>query len=374
MDTLKAIVSKANSIRFAHKDGNKRSFDNTLSHEEVSFNNPTPVYCQKYFYGDSVYLQIKAGLTATVVLTRHLNTGLSGTIAVSNVETYSEYKIYEYIITNNIYYTYYLELATEQSTWESEWCTVIAPEDDNITKYMLLQWSNLDEGTDTFEFDYNTTLALANVNFMRILAKMQAYKPSGITEVYDNQNEKTKLKGSLFRNLTFEAEPVPTPIAELITIAMQHDLFLVNDVGYVVEDLPNIDMFGGKAQVTAELTVTASLGLNTHDIGFDCDTIIDEMIENKEVLNTIGIGTFNVSTGYGITQIIAKKISGNPVLKIGSTSGGEEIFREEEITGVTPPLIDNNRFVPTTAGTWVIYYEITGGIMDLYIQTIKYSS
>lgn len=263
MDTLKIIISKANSIRFAHVNGLMKSFDNTLSSEEVWSDKPKASFEHIFFKDDVVLVQVKAGLTATVVLTKKDSTS-SSVVSSSAITTYSEFKIYEYVLTLSSLETFYLEAESEESLWRSECVEVI--NEDSI--YVLLQWSNLDPLNDSFEFDYQTALAIANVNLMRIKGQLLNYKPAGQGNVYDNQNEKVKLKGILYRILTFQSEIVPRQIAEIIVIAMQHDLFLINQVGYISDELPEIEMFGSMAQIEAELTLQDSLGLNTDDIGF----------------------------------------------------------------------------------------------------------
>jgi len=262
MDTLKIILSKANSIRFAHKNGLMATFDNRLSSEESWFNKPTGLFEHTFFKDDIVLIQIKAGLTATVVLTKYEDSG-SSILTATTINTYTDFKIYEYVIILKVE-QFYLDATSEESTWRSE-CINAILEDD---KYMLLQWSNNDPLTDSFEFDYTTTLSDTYVNFMRIRGQMLNYAPKGDSNIYDNQNEKVKLKSIIYRMLTFDSEVIPRQVAEVIVIAMQHDLFLANEVGYISEDLPEVNIMGGMAQVKAELTLIDSLGLNTHDIGY----------------------------------------------------------------------------------------------------------
>ena len=264
MDTLKIIVSKANSIRFAHSNGLMPSFDNMLSGDETWATKPTVKFEHVFFKDDVVLLQIKAGLTATVVLTKYVG-NVPTVITATTVTTITgQFKIYEYVLTLSSLERFTLKATSEESTWLSECIEVVNSEPD----YKLLQWSNLDPINDSFEFDYTTTLSETYVNFMRVRGQMLQYKPSGDTKIYDNQNEKVKLKGSIYRMLTFESDIVPRQIAEMIVIAMHHDLFLLNEVGYISEELPEIEMMGAEAQIKTDLTLIDSLGLNTDDIGY----------------------------------------------------------------------------------------------------------
>ena len=154
---------------------------------------------------------------------------------------------------------------------------------------------------------------------------------------------------------------------------MQHDSFLINQKGYISEELADVEMSGGFSQLSAPLTLQDSIGLNTHDIGFDCDTTTTDMIENKGQEDATGTGTFSVTEGYGVTQIVAKLKSGTPVLKVGSTVGGEQIFSSEVITFSVPPHVENVRYAASGSAAWTIYWEVSGGTIDLWIQTIQFN-
>lgn len=368
METTEIIISKANAIRFANRESDD-PFEALLSCEETYASKQGGYFEQLWFDGDNILLQIKAGLTATVVLTKYDEDLNDSVITADNVETYATFKVYEYLLDLKLDEYVYFVATSEASEWRSEWQRMIAED----TSMMLLQWTNLDDSSNTFEFDYLTTLAIANVNYMRLDGEMVNYGLGGESTIYDNQNEKSKIKGSIFRKLTFTSERIPRQIAEIIAIAMQHDRFLANSGGYIAEDLPEIEMMGGFCQLTSNLTKNLVLGINTHDIGFDCDSTTTNMIENKYEEAATGSGSFSVSDGYGVTQIIAKRIEGAPILKIGSSVGGEEIFREELLTYTIPPLIDNNRYTPDIEGTWTIYWDVASGSADIFIQTIKFN-
>jgi len=365
--TTTISVSKANGIRFADINGLLPTFDNQLWCDETWANRPSQKYKQQYYVGDVILLQVKGEQSVAPTITQYFSDGTSAVLTADASTTYASFTIFEYLITT-VLGEFYIMAESVESTWKSETVEVIA----NDGSLLLLQWSNLDAINDSFEFDYSTTLAIANVNFMRIAGQLLTYKPSGEITVYDNQNEKSKIKGSIFRGLTLNTERMPRQLAEIIIIASQHDLFLINQVGYIVEDLPEVEMMGGFVQLSAPLTLASSLGLNTHDIGFDCDSTTTQMIENKLFEDAAGSDSAAVSAGYGLTQIVAKAISGTPTLTVGYTVGGNEIFRTEVIT--TTPMIDNNRFTPLTDTAWTIYFEVSGGIMDVYFQTIMFNN
>lgn len=366
MTTTEIIISKANGIRFADRNSGD-PFENLISCEEIYLSKVAGKVDQILFNSDTFLLQIKAGLTATVVLRKYDETGSYTTITEDNTETYTTFKVYEYLITVSSIERFYLQATSESSELRSEWIDVIAED----TSMMLLQWTNYDDSSNTFEFDYTTDLAVDNVNFMRLPGEMVNYKPTGESTVYDNQNEKSKIKGNVYRNLTFVSDKIPRQVAEIITIASQHDRFVANSAGYIAEDLPEIEMVGAFCEVSIDLTLGLALGINTHDIGFDCDSITNTMIENKLFEDATGSDSASVSAGYGLTQIVSKLLSGSPTLTVGTTPGGNEILRTTAITSI--PKIINTRYTPNTDTSWTIYFVVAGGTVDAFFQTIMFN-
>lgn len=80
-----------------------------------------------------------------------------------------------------------------------------------------------------------------------------------------------------------------------------------------------------------------------------------------------GSGSFNIPRGYGLVQIIAKKISGNPILQAGIAEGESNIFNEE-IVDSDPPLTESIRYAPVISNSWDFHYNVVNGIIDLYVQ------
>jgi hypothetical protein len=370
MQTTEIIISKANGIRFAKVDGLMNSFDNQLWGDEVWSTKKGGCYKQTVFKdGDPSLLQLKAGLTAVVVVTKYVN-GVGTPISPTTTSTYTGYhKIYEYLIAYTTLEEFYLTVSESGAVKHTSETIEVVEDDGSYTK---MEWSSDDPNTNTFQFDYTTALSESNVNFILIKAELVNYEPSGEATVYDNQEQKEKIKANYYRKLTLETERIPRQLAEIITLAMQHDYFQINEVPYTVEDYPKIDMLGGFTQLTATLTLLTSEGLDTDDVGYN-DADMTNYIMNKVAEGATGAGTFSVTSGYGITQIIAKKLTGTPILKIGETVGAEGIFESQEITNTTPPLTENMRYAPTTSGAWTIYYDVSGGTIDLYIQTIKFT-
>lgn len=383
MDVGTCIVSKANSLRFAHIDGNLPQMDNTLACNDNRMGLAAGQFEQIFFDGDVVLLQVKAELSTDVELRDILTNEVPISPAAVTEYTDAGIKILDYLLTmattggggttrGEVQSQY--SVTADKSTWISEVIRVIEPASD----YKLIQWTNLDPGTSTFEFDYNTTQANENVNFMRLLCDTFEYSAGGETEVYNNQNEKSVLKASVFNNFNFDSGFVPRGIAEKLSIAMAHDRFLVNQVAYIVEEKPEITTFGTWAQLIAGMTYNLSLGMNTHDIGFDCDDSPDAPTTNTMVRNVLmegvtGQGSATIREGHAINQIIVESAATvDTYIKLGTTVNGEEIMRSYKLTSTDGFNVISRNYLDELGlgAVWTIYYDITGDACNIYLQTI----
>jgi hypothetical protein len=377
METGQFIISVANPVRFVCLNGQLQSFDNTLFSDEVHYGGVSKCFDQQFLTGETVNIQVKADTAATLTMERYFDDGTMDTISPSETTVYTDYQTIDFSISlstasRSYFYVYNND---SSSVWQSEWVSV----EDELTDYLKLEWFNLDPAdteNGNFNFDYSTTSASSYVNYMYIPASLSDYKPGGKSTLFDNQNEMVKVKENIFRKLTLKTDLIPAYLAEKIIVAQSHDVFSVNEVVYVCEQQPQIDKQAQTNLVvlTAELTQQSVLGLNTDDIGFDVDNgNSDSMIENKTVEGATASGSFAVSAGFTIQQVVAKKNSGtNPSLKLGTTVGGDEIMPETVLT--TTPISDNLVYTPSTSATWTIYYTLGGTSpnIDLYILTINH--
>ena len=363
------IISKANGIRFAHIDENMPSMDNILSSDDSEI----PLYFEHtIFTGQNVYLQIKSGLLANVILSERYGT-LSIDRTAVNMHVYSTFKIWEYLWLPS-YENFILVAQSSDDTWISEDISVVPVSN----KYKLLQWTNFDLDTNNFEFDYSLPFAQIAVNQMLIIARAFDYSIKGEREIYDNQNEKSVIKARLSGVINFESEVLPHSVCEIIAIAMSHDRFLVNEVAYIVEDTPKITTLGGGAVITAEMTKNLSLGMNTHDIGYEYELIpgdpIMQEVRNIQFIAQAGNLSGTVFMLYVVNHLLFRLVSGSSVdIKIGEKVGGDEIAKYTLTPGKNAFKSISRNYISQTGmnNSWPIYVEITGGTADVYIQTIK---
>jgi len=248
-------ISLANSIRFYEDDGLMKNFDNRLSCD--TFDRIIGIkYSQLYYKTDEIPLQIKGN--GVIVVTYHFDEGGSIQIFpfvtdVVGTDNYLSYKINQsksgYISVTNSFQTFY-----------SEHIKIVdsAP--------ILVQWFNFD---DAFGWHKRDDM----VNFMRFNGYLTGYQPKGSVKVYDNQEEEVKVKEVIYRTMKLTLDAVPQSVAEKLTIAQAHDLFVVNDVEYVCDALPSIKPLGHINMYEVEMTLTEkeAIGINRHDNGYDPD-------------------------------------------------------------------------------------------------------
>ena len=122
--------------------------------------------------------------------------------------------------------------------------------------YVKLKWTSDD---NLFLFDYEDD----TINQMWIKARLYKYAPKTEAVLFSNGEQTIKLKESVKRTLEFEATDINENLTEVLTVAMAHQYFYINDVQYVAEEEIEITHKSNLADVKAVLTQTNVIGLNT---------------------------------------------------------------------------------------------------------------
>lgn len=369
-------VSKANAIRFIHNDSYASHFDNTLTENEAFSGILIKEFCQRFINGNEIPVQLKlSGGTSgnEVILKKVTSAGVETAITAAGTEEYTDFKIYDYLLTVATGDYFYLVAYTDSDTWTSEWIYVEA----TLPGYLKLEWFNYDPLTnnENWEFDYQTTQAQANVNFLYIKSLLFEYALSGDSSVIDNQNEKIMLRRSIFRRLKLETEPMPRWLGEKLAIAMAHDVFVVNDITYTMEEEPSIDRAGKTNFInfSAVLTQKSVLGMNTHDIGFDCDTSTNgDMIIMTETAFS-GTKTLTVTDDYMVLSITGVRTAGSPVIIAGTTSGGSDLMAGMSLSAsyLTEAAIIPVDKTSLPSGNIYITVSGSGATATVHVTTIK---
>lgn len=251
-------ISIANGIRFASVGGSFKNFQNTLSSNDKFGRMLAYSFSHKFLNTDQSPLQLISDSTSS-------NPGIS---LFYNYDEGGKVAIIAYqntVIGNLTYYDFiinqqksgYLTATIDGIDWISEHIEIVEK-----TPEILIQWFNFDNA-----FDYNYTTNI--VNFMRIDGMINNYKPKGKSTIFDNQGEIVKIKERLFRQYDLITEVIPQQIAEILTVAMAHDVVVINDREIISEQLPKIKQLGNTNLYEFSVTVTerAGIGINRHDSG-----------------------------------------------------------------------------------------------------------
>lgn len=367
------MISIASSIKFREViDGALPSFDNTF-HEDETFKGSAKIpYCQKFLATDTeVKIQVKVLTGQLVEFSYSLGEGgawqsMTGETIVSSGPVYDYYEMtidFSAYSENVRFAAAIIEDEAIVGLWYSEPCEVI----EDYAGLLQIEAFNLE---NAFEVDYSTEIT----HLWRVEGELKEYRPGGETSVFDNQEEVTKIKGEVKRILAFKTEPIPRYLAEMLTVACQLDKLFINDVEFVAENSSEVDNDRSTLVVfSVNLTQRNVIGLNTHDIGFDCDAITtsDTMVLQEE--NASGQKSFTVPEGYLIATITGYRTAGTAVMTAGTTPGGSEIVSAKTLTAAAPLKVVTVNGEIATTGDSTLYVSVsgTGATAHIYVLLFK---
>lgn len=351
------------------------SFDNVFFKDENWPGVFSGYYCQKFFASDTaVTIQIKVytGLTCEAYIAEKDSQVWEAYATPSLINSYADYDIYEFDIDfSSVSYSkmQFKVVLSDGETWISEPVCIIA-EDNIVGKTMLqLEYWNTD---NAFEVDYSTSIT----QLKRIECHMLEYEASGETEVYDNERELTNIRGELERNLMFATRPIPRYLAEQVVCAMKHDNFFINEVEFILSDNPEIQNKGNLTIVSAKLRQRNVIGLNTHDIGFDCDAIPDGMacciIRSED--DAFGASTFAITKGYAPAFLRIELTAGSSgTFKAGFSAGASDIVPPVTLTTAAPAQSIFHFDIQDVDNAYTFYFDVSGSgaKMDIYLTAMK---
>ena len=388
-------VGFGNSILFRELNEQLPSFDNTLVEDEKFINTViNGRYSLEFFTGDVLIIQVKVATGDTPNMDRLDCSGHISVISGALKTSYTDYDFWEFIDTIAsgdldkifVYTAQNTPLVGSDDDWQSEPVTIISKlsthyTGTNISSYTFLEWFNLDPTTgrsnNNFEMDYSTGIT----PFLRLPMLFKDYEPKSEISVYDNLDEATKLKERVQRTIELKSDAVPRWVAEKLVIVTAHDNLYINEVAFVREEKADINpLESNLSEFSAVLTQQNVLGLNTSDLGFNCDTVsackITNLTESGVVVNT----TFLIPEGFILHLITAVHNSlgvTNTLLKFGRTVGDDDIGT----INVSPnaigtykdnykTLIKHTDYAPT--GDTTLYVDVSGATpnADITVQLI----
>ena len=376
------IISQANSLRFRKVNSDLPNFDNTLLANELFYNDKIETYLQRWNTSDVVTVQIKSdsAVVPTVVVVSDDNSTASLIVVGATYKTRydtaggTNYNLWFFefqLIMSSFLTETFVTVTQGTDVYKSEPFIGDIEIDSELQngETLKLEYTNNDN-VPAFQIDFSTLVTFT----LYIKAIIKDYESGGDISVYDNQDEVEKLKETAKRIFSFKTLQVPRYLAETLKLASSMDNLVINDVAFVREDQPEVSPIDGNNFVEFSMKVTDKeyLGVNTHDIGFDCDNIV--ISEEMQILSkddATGAEVFVVLAGYLVHTLRANWVSGTPAIKLGTTVGGDELVYQfpmsASIVNITVAIHgDINRAAPA-----YIYLTVTGGVADIDIQTIK---
>jgi hypothetical protein len=334
------------------------------------------IYCHKIYRTDTVIIQVKVLSGYTVDLYYSANCWGAWTKLSSGTKEVdgSVYDYWEVSVAMSTFAAmdtvqFRMEILTivpaHYQYWYSEPVELLTyAADDGLLK---VEYFNIDAA---FEVDYSTEIT----NLLRIEATLKDYKPGGEMSVFDNQNEVTKIKDEVKRILTFKTELIPAYLAEMLRVAVAHDKFFINEVEYTAEALPEFEVNSSNLGIfTVTLTQRNVIGLNTHDIGFNCDgTNTSDMIVLQE-LAASGSKSFAITDDYLVLTLTGQRVAGSPKIKAGTTPGGDDVLVDMSLSAsyVTEVALIPTDKASISGGTLYVTISGTGATANINILTIK---
>jgi len=367
----------SNPVRFRPLTGQTEpNFDNTFEDDYTGENRTNKPFAQ-YVSADGWYLQ---------VVTDYNTLDESGNCSVDIVENYEGtvngfgppviiemggfyYHTFEIRPMNTGCFKLWCVDGTDY-LFESEWLHNpvggIATLRASNTNLYLVEWYNIE---NNYGIEY---VESGLVNRAYIEAKLIWGQPAGDSVIFDNQGEEVKLKETVQRVFMLSLD-APAYICEMLTVAMSHDMFFINDMQYINSKKPQVSQIGNSNiySFNSELKQVAVIGLNTHDTGFDCDASkLLNMILNSTFTGVSTSFTDTAPSGYVLHLLTVLWVSGDGTLSLGTTAGGTDIFSAENVDSV-----DNLQTIEVNLpieSTQILYATITGTVsMTVNFQYLK---
>jgi hypothetical protein len=377
-------ISRANSIHFVKTDGLLPNAENTLSFNERYGSFGIQTYCQKWDNADVVTVQCVSD-DDTLPTVEVFTPALSATITPTLIATYAatsvlaERNYFEFDVDFSSYTGKRIRIRVTQGTdvWESEYQEPVdIMEEINAGDMVCIQYTNKDNESKlpNVQIDYTTGIEF----FMYVEAVLKDIGFSGEDEVFTNISSKVLIESSLFKTRKLATAALPEYMTDKIAIAGKCYTFLVNELSYTTDGLPEVSATGlNLRSLTWTLQHSEILGFTTDDKSIQLPTMDGIITRNNNAI--VSTWTFIAPAGYMIHTVVAGHgvgSAGEYTVDMGYTLHGTDI-----LDAMTVPLSAVN----TTAGIHdqaafetdtTVYVEIagTGAVGKIYVQLLRNSA
>ena len=373
------VISRANSIHFVEVNTDLPNIENTLSFDERYAAFTTKDYCQKWQHDDVVTVQITSDV-ATSPLVEVLAPELLGTRPVTLKTSYTDRYYFEFTIDFSSYTDKHIQIRVTQGAivWLSEVQENSDLDSDLDLGYLLkCEYTNKDQpsAVDNVQIDYTTGIEF----FLYFEAQSKDAGYSGEDEIFVNVSETKLIASQLFKTRQLKTDFLPEFMLDKITLAGKHFLFIINDLRYVANELPDLTQTGSnRAALEWTLTHNEILGLSTDDKGLNDTDMTDFIIIEKDDAIT-GSWSFTLLDGYVFHLAVCGHGAGSAAaytIAIGTTVGGDELWASGVTTvalGTIEEIVLHEQQAFQDGGDQTIYITLTGGgaVGKIYCQLIK---
>ena len=384
------MISIASSIRFRQDNDLLASFDNTMFQDERHLRIAKHPFYHTAYASDKIKIQAELELTQTMEMQYAECIGFYQGKAL-----FGDYKSMtgEATVFTGAYYLYreitidfstftvslvkfrmvILEAEAVVETWYSEPVEILTAAEIALYGHRYLQIEAFNLENKNHVYYTNPTEANRLSHLWRVKGQIRKWKASGETKVFDNQNETVKVMDEVKRVMTLETEPIPAYLAEQLAVAMSLDKFYINEVEYIAEGKPDFDLTGDLATFTIQLTQRDVIGLNAHDVGYDCNAVTSSDMTILQELAASGEKSFNIADDHMVLTITGEWTAGSPKIKAGTTPGGDDVLMDMSLSAT---YMAEAALVPIDKASipgGVLYVTVSGvgAVANIYVATFK---
>jgi len=376
-------ISRANSMHFVKIDGLLPNVENTLSGNERYGSFMMRTYCQRWNTGDVVTVQVVSDSdTVPTVNVNPLSGAALSDITATLEKSYPATSVlaaryyFEFDVDFASYVASKIQIKVTQGTdiWQSEIQQVEDLSDElEEGSMVLIQYTNKDAVSvlPNVQVDYTTGIEF----FLYVEAILKDISYQVEDNMFTNISEKVLIESQTFKARKLATVPLPEFMTDKIAIAGKCFTFLVNDIKYTTDGVPEIGSPGSNLRaLTWSLIHTDILGFTTDDKSINLPTMDGILVRyNNAIVNT---WTFTVPSGYLFHTVVAGHgvgSAGDYDLKMGYTLHGVDV-----IDTATIPLSGSNigmgiHTEPVFEVETTVYVEISGAgaVAKIYVQFLK---
>ncbi len=376
-------ISRANSIHFVKIDGLLSNVENTLSFDEKYGGFGIRSYCQKWDDAAVVTVQVVSDIdTVPTVNVNPLSGAACADITAVLITSYPATSVlaaryyFEFDVSFASYANRIVQIKVTQGTdvWISEYQQSLdLTEDMEDGDMVLIQYTNKDAVSylPNTQIDYTTGIEF----FLYVEAVLKDISYQVEDKMFTNISEKVLIESQTFKARKLATIALPEFMTDKIAIAGKCFTFLVNDIQYTTDGVPEIASPATNVrQLVWTLVHTDILGFTNDDKSINLPTVDGLLTRNGDAI--VSTWTFIVPAGYLMLAVVAGHAAGSAGaydINVGSTLHGVDYID----TGTVPFVAINTTFNLTTQPYFAIaatvYVEISGAgaIAKIYVLLLR---